>query len=149
MKEDTMSPHTSDHWLVFVAEPLDDLPVELIAIPARTEQHALDRAPRAVLAASDAYRDAHPDHGVVFLASVTRWLTKRHDLTWCDLSVDLDEALTDLRQTATAVTLDASPLAAVIVATGGNGNDPSIAAHLEPVRAAIAEVLRNQGATIR
>ena len=63
-----MSPHISDHWLVFVAEPLDDSPVELIAIPARIERDRLDRAPRVVLAAADAYRDAHPDHGVVFLA---------------------------------------------------------------------------------
>ena len=143
-----MSLHISDHWLVFVAERPDDSAVELIAVPACTERNQLDRAPRVVLAAADAYRDAHPEHLVAFLASVTRWLAERHDLTWLELRVDLDEALTQLQRYASAVAIDASPMAAAVVGTGGEGTDPSIARYTEPVRLAIDNLLRSQRTTI-
>ena len=102
-------------------------PSSCIAIPARIERNHLDRAPRVVLAAADAYRDAHPDHGVVFLASVTRWLAERHDLTWLELRVDLDEALTELQRCASRRRHRRVTDRRVIVGTGGEGTDPSIA----------------------
>ena len=148
MKEANMSLHISDHWLVYIAEPFNDSPVELIAIPASVQRERLNRAPRVVLAAVDAYHDANPAQSVVFLASVTSWLHERHDLSWRELFVDLDEALADLQRSASAVGIDASPIAAVMVATGGVNLDPSIARHTEPVRGAIAGLLRSQTTTI-
>lgn len=144
-----MSPHISDYWLVFVAEPSDDdWPIELVAVPACVGRVKLHRASRVVMAAADAYHDAHPARGVVFLASVTSWLRERHELSWRELLVNLDEALSDLQRCAAAVGIDASPIAVVIVATGGGDTDPSIARHTELVRSAIASLLRSQTETI-
>jgi hypothetical protein len=148
MKEAVMSPNISDHWLVFVAEPQADAAVQLLAVPAHIKRDHFDRAPRVVLAAADAYRDAHPEHHVAFLASVTRWLAERHNLTWLELRVDFDEALTQLQRCAAAVVIDAAPMAAVVVGTGSEGSDPSIARHTEPIRLAIDNLLRSQRTTI-
>jgi hypothetical protein len=145
MKEAPMSPCITDHWLAFIADSPDDSPAQITAIPASTRREHLGRAPRVVLAAANAYHDAYPDHSVVFLASVTRWLGVRHDLSWSELRVDLDEALGDLQRCASTVRLDASPIAVVIVATGGAALDSSLGRHASPVRNAIEAAIECHG----
>ncbi|MFT3855695.1 MAG: hypothetical protein QM733_23635 [Ilumatobacteraceae bacterium] len=134
----------SSYWFTFVEEQTEEGSTVTAISPARTDRRGLDRSARAVLAAADIYRDDHPNDTVVFLAEVTHWLADRHDLTWPSLDVDLDAAITNIAEWIEAVVIDVSPLALVIVATGGRGIDPSIAAHLEPVRRAIDETLRAQ-----
>ena len=101
-----------------------------------------------VLAAADAYHDAHPAPRCRVPGVGHPLAAERHDLSWLELRVDLDEALTRPAAMRLGRRHRRVTDRRVIVGTGGEGTDPSIARHTEPVRRAIASLLRSQRTTI-
>jgi hypothetical protein len=138
------------YWLAYISEDVETGPAEVTAIaPEVLPRPRFTRDATVVLAAADAYHDAHPYDRVVFLGAVTRWLHASRGIRWADLDVDLAAALADLDLHAPALLIEASSVTMAVVANAAthldilwpDGRMESGDQHNESVRAAIQAVL--------
>lgn len=145
-----MSAQHPKYWLAYLSEATENGSNEITAIaPEILDRPQVSLDARVLLAAADAYHDAHRHHRVVFAAAVTRWLHVDRDLTWDDLDIDFYEALLDLDAHAPQLLIEASPIARAVVANAAINLEIRVVGEpapitdipTEPVRAAILEAL--------
>ncbi len=111
-----MNAEHPSYWLIYISEQTETGPEEITAIaPEILDRPRMSSDVRMLLAAADAYHDAHPHHRVVYLAAVTRWLFGRH-VSWRGLEVDFSAALADLDRYSPALLMEASAVARAVVA---------------------------------
>lgn len=137
------------YWLTYISGQTEIAPNEITAIaPEILHRPRMSSDARMLLAAADAYHDAHPHQRVVYLAAVTRWLFLK-DVTWRDLDVDFSSALIDLDRYSPALLIAVSEIAVAVVANAAlhrtilvvGERDPIPKNVDEDVRAAILEAL--------
>lgn len=111
-----MNAEHPSYWLTYISEQTETGPDEITAIaPEILDRPRMSSDVRMLLAAADAYHDAHPHHRVVYLAAVTRWLFLKN-VTWRGLEVDFSAALADLDRHSPALLMEASAAARAVVA---------------------------------
>lgn len=111
-----MNAEHPSYWLTYISEQTETGPDEITAIaPEILDRPRMSSDVRMVLAAADAYHDAHPHDRVVYLAGVTRWLFLQ-GATWRGLEVDFSAALADLDRYSPALLMEASAVARAVVA---------------------------------
>jgi hypothetical protein len=101
-----------------------------------------------LLAAAETFHVHHPDQHVVFAGAITRWL-HGEGFEWRDLGVDFFEALRELDVHAPALEMEATGVSMAVVASAAkqctihwaDGGTEPLDVHVEPVRAALLQVL--------
>jgi hypothetical protein len=145
-----MSLHQPTYWLAYLVDATETGAAEITATaPEILDRPRFTHDARVLLAAADAYHDAHRHERVVFAAAVTRWLRLTQGIRWADLDIDFYDALADLDAHAPALLITASPVAMAVVGNAAihheilwiDGGIEDGAHHIEPVRAAIQSVL--------
>jgi hypothetical protein len=145
-----MSAQHPRYWLAYLSEATETGSNEITTTaPEILDRPRFSRDAQVLLAAADAYYDAHPQHRVVFAAAVTRWLYVDRGPSWDDLDIDFYDALLDLDAHTPQLLIEASPIARAVVANAAIDLTIFMAGELtpimdiptEPVRAAILEAL--------
>lgn len=151
-----MSAQHPKYWLAYLSESTETSPDEITTTaPEILDRPRFSRDAQVLLAAADAYQDAHPQHRVVFAAAVTRWLHVDRGLSWDDLDIDFYDALLDLDAYSPQLLIEASPIARAVVANAAidltifvvGESAPIADIPTEPVRAAIVEALERDWPT--
>jgi hypothetical protein len=144
-----MSVEHPAYWLLYVPESTEVGVAEVAAVaPEAMPRKLLGADGRGLLDQAQRYQETRQGARVVFLGELTRWLNER-GIAWGDLDVDIFEAMRDLDEHAPHLLIDASPLTMTVVVNSAedatihynDGGAESINRHVEPVRAAILEVL--------
>jgi hypothetical protein len=137
------------YWLAYVPESTETGPPVITAVaPAVLPREQFSVDTRGMLAAADAFHVHHPCQRVVFAGAVTRWLHGK-GFEWTDLGVDFFQPLRELDEHALALAIDVTPLAMAVVGSAAShctihwadGGYEPIDRHVEPVRAALLQVL--------
>jgi hypothetical protein len=146
-----MSAQHPRYWLAYLSESTETGSNEITTTaPEILDRPRFSRDAQVLLAAADAYHDAHPEHRVVFAAAVTRWIHVDRGLSWDDLDIDFYDALVNLDAHTPQLLIEASPIARAVVANAATEltifmvgeTAPITDIPTEPVRAAILEALK-------
>lgn len=142
MKEDPVNAQRPTFWLTYISEQTEIAPNEITAIaPEILDRPRLSGNVRMLLAATDAYHDAHPHERVVYLAAVTRWLFLKY-VTWRGLDVDFSAALIDLDRYSPALLIEASEIAVAVVANAALHHTILVVGELVPIPEDVDEDVR-------